>query len=73
MTLGMVLGMVGGFALVERLGRKLIQLGIATASLGLVILAATAQGQETISAWSAIPGTVLMGMGAASCSASSST
>ncbi len=63
-TVGMVAGMIGGFALVERLGRKLIQVGVTLSALGLVVVAATATGAAHVSAWSLVPGAVLIGIGA---------
>lgn len=64
LTAGMVVGMVGSFALVEKFGRKLIQIGVGIASIGLVVLAASMAGSEAPSAWSAAPGTVIIGIGA---------
>ena len=63
-TAGMVVGMVSGFALVDKLGRKLIQVGIAIAAIGLVVLAAMMHGASHPSAWLSVPGTVLIGIGA---------
>jgi EmrB/QacA subfamily drug resistance transporter len=60
---GMVAAMFVSFALAERLGRGLIQIGIVIAALGLVVLAAMVAGKSDVSAWSLVPGTVLAGAG----------
>lgn len=62
-SIGMVAAMFASFAVAERLGRKLIQIGIVVAALGLVLLAAMVAGTDDASAWSLVPGTVLAGAG----------
>lgn len=62
-SVGMVAAMFASFALAERLGRRLIQIGLVVAALGLVLLAAMVAGDGRVSAWTLVPGTVLAGAG----------
>src|SRR6266511_687580 len=49
MVLGLIVGMVASFALVARLGRHLLHVGIALVGAGAVILALTVTGAHTAS------------------------
>jgi hypothetical protein len=64
MVVGMILGMVGSFALVNRLGRHLLHLGILLIAAGAVVLAITLTDARTASTWDLLPGLVLVGAGA---------
>jgi EmrB/QacA subfamily drug resistance transporter len=64
MVVGMVIGMVGSFALVGRLGRRLIQIGVVLIAAGAATLALTLGGAHTASTWDLAPGLVLIGLGA---------
>jgi EmrB/QacA subfamily drug resistance transporter len=64
MVVGMVLGMGVSFALVGRLGRHLIHIGIALIAAGAALLAITAGGAGSASTWDLAPGLALIGLGA---------
>jgi EmrB/QacA subfamily drug resistance transporter len=64
MVVGMVIGMAGSFALVGRLGRRLIQIGVVLIAAGAATLALTLGGAHTASTWDLAPGLVLIGLGA---------
>jgi EmrB/QacA subfamily drug resistance transporter len=64
MVVGMILGMVGSFALVNRLGRHLLHVGILLIAAGAVVLALILTDARTASTWDLIPGLVLIGAGA---------
>jgi EmrB/QacA subfamily drug resistance transporter len=64
MVLGMFAGMGAGFALVGRLGRHLLHLGIVVVGAGTVVLALTATGARTASTLDLAPGLLLIGAGA---------
>jgi EmrB/QacA subfamily drug resistance transporter len=64
MVIGMIAGMGAGFALVARLGRHLIHLGVAIIIAGTVTLALTMSGALTASSWDLAPALVLIGFGA---------
>ena len=76
MVVGMIVGMGASFALVARLGRHLLHVGIALVGAGAVVLALTVTGAHTASALDLAPGLFLFGAGAGmamgSCSTSSS-
>lgn len=63
MVIGMVGGMAAGFALVKRLGRHLLHLGIAVVAAGAVTLAVTMSGLRYASIWDLVPSLVLIGLG----------
>jgi EmrB/QacA subfamily drug resistance transporter len=62
-SLAMVAAMFASFGLAERLGRRLIPLGLVVAALGLVLLAAMVAGRGDVSAWALVPGTAVAGAG----------
>jgi hypothetical protein len=62
MVVGMFAGMGAGFALVGRLGRHLLHLGIVIVGAGTVVLALT--GARTASTLDLAPGLLLIGAGA---------
>jgi EmrB/QacA subfamily drug resistance transporter len=64
MVIGMIAGMGAGFALVARLGRHLIHLGVAIIIAGTVTLALTMTGALTASSWDLAPSLVMIGFGA---------
>jgi EmrB/QacA subfamily drug resistance transporter len=64
MVMGMLLGMFGSFALVNRLGRYLLQLGILLIAAGAAILALTLTGGRVASSWDLVPGLLVVGAGA---------
>jgi predicted MFS family arabinose efflux permease len=64
MTAGMVVSMVISFALVAKLGRHLLHLGIALSAAGAVVLALTVSGATAASTWALLPALLLMGLGA---------
>jgi predicted MFS family arabinose efflux permease len=64
MVVGMIAGMGAGFALVGRLGRHLLHLGIAIVAAGKVVLAWTVTGAHSASTLDLAPGLFLIGLGA---------
>ncbi|HWH11731.1 MAG TPA: MFS transporter [Solirubrobacteraceae bacterium] len=66
MVLGMIAGMVAGTALVGRLGRHLLHLGVAITAAGTIVLALTVTGARTASTLDLAPGLFLIGLGAGS-------
>ena len=64
MVVGMILGMVGSFALVNRLGRHLLHVGILLIAAGAVVLALILTDARTASTWDLVPGLVFIGAGA---------
>jgi EmrB/QacA subfamily drug resistance transporter len=66
MVVGMIAGMGAGFALVARLGRHLLHLGVAIVVGGAVTLALTVTGARTASTWDLAPSLFLIGFGAGS-------
>ena len=64
MVVGMILGMVGGFALLARLGRRLLQVGILLVMGGAAGLALTTTGVDSASTWDLVPSLFFIGMGA---------
>lgn len=64
MVVGMIAGMGASFALVARLGRHLLHIGIALVGAGAVVLALTVTGAHTASALDLAPGLFLFGAGA---------
>ena len=64
MTAGMVASMVASFALVARLGRNVLHLGIALAGAGVAILALTMAGAHHADTWTLVPGLLVVGLGA---------
>jgi EmrB/QacA subfamily drug resistance transporter len=64
MVAGMIAGMGAGFALVGRLGRHLLHLGVAVVVAGAVTLALTVTGAQTASTWDLAPSLFLIGFGA---------
>ena len=64
MVVGMIAGMGAGFALVGRLGRHLLHLGVVIVAAGTVVLALTVTGAGTASTLDLAPGLFLIGLGA---------
>ena len=64
MVVGMIVGMGASFALVARLGRPLLHVGIALVGAGAVVLALTVTGAPTASTLDLAPGLFLFGVGA---------
>ena len=63
MVVGMILGMVGSLALVRRLGRHLLHLGILLIAAGAAALALSVTGAQAASTWDLVPGLFLVGAG----------
>jgi EmrB/QacA subfamily drug resistance transporter len=66
MVVGMIAGMGAGFALVGRLGRHLLHIGVAIVAAGTVVLALTVTGAHSASTLDLAPGLFLIGLGAGS-------
>jgi EmrB/QacA subfamily drug resistance transporter len=66
MVVGMIAGMGAGFALVGRLGRHLLHLGVAIVVGGAITLALTVTGAQTASTSDLAPSLFLIGFGAGS-------
>jgi EmrB/QacA subfamily drug resistance transporter len=66
MVVGMIAGMGVGFALVGRLGRHLLHIGVVIVAAGTVVLALTVTGAHTSSTLDLAPGLFLIGLGAGS-------
>ncbi len=64
MVVGMIAGMGAGTALVGRLGRHLLHLGVALIAAGTVGLALTVSGANTASTWDLAPALFVIGLGA---------
>jgi EmrB/QacA subfamily drug resistance transporter len=64
MVVGMIAGMGFGFALVGRLGRHLLHLGVVVVAAGTIVLAVTVTGARTVSTLDLAPGLFLIGLGA---------
>ena len=64
MVVGMFAGMGAGFALVGRLGRHLLHLGVVIVGAGTVVLALTVTGARAASTLDLTPGLLLIGAGA---------
>jgi EmrB/QacA subfamily drug resistance transporter len=64
MVIGMIAGMGAGFALVGRLGRHLLHVGVAIVAVGTVVLALAVTGTPAASTWDLAPGLFLIGLGA---------
>jgi EmrB/QacA subfamily drug resistance transporter len=63
MVVGMLAGMGASFALVARLGRHLLHLGVAVVAAGTVGLALTVTGADTASSWDLAPSLFVIGAG----------
>jgi EmrB/QacA subfamily drug resistance transporter len=64
MVVGMFAGMGAGFALVRRLGRHLLHVGVVIVAAGTVVLALTVTGARAASTLDLAPGLFLIGVGA---------
>jgi EmrB/QacA subfamily drug resistance transporter len=63
MVVGMILGMVGSTALVSRLGRHLLHIGILLIVAGTAGLALVLTGAHSASSWDLVPGLFCIGAG----------
>lgn len=63
MVVGMILGMVGSLALVRRLGRHLLHIGILLIAVGAAALAVILGAVDTASTWDLVPGLFFIGVG----------
>src|ERR1700722_3958 len=63
MGVGMIFGMLGSLALVKRLGRHLLHIGILFIAAGTTTLALMLTGVPSASTWDLVPGLVLVGAG----------
>ena len=66
MTIGMLAGMGLSFALVAKLGRRLLHIGIALVAAGAVALAMSVTGAHSASTWALAPSLLVIGVGAGS-------
>jgi predicted MFS family arabinose efflux permease len=64
MVVGMILGMAGSLALVQRLGRHLLHVGILLIAAGAACLALVLSSTVAASTWNLVPGLFLIGAGA---------
>jgi EmrB/QacA subfamily drug resistance transporter len=64
MVIGIILGMTASFALVNRLGRRLLHVGILLIAAGDICLALVLTGAHSASTWDLVPGLLLTGIGA---------
>jgi EmrB/QacA subfamily drug resistance transporter len=64
MVIGMVVGMTTSFALVKKLGRRLIQIGVALIAIGATVLALTVTGAHNVTTWDLAPALAIIGLGA---------
>jgi predicted MFS family arabinose efflux permease len=64
MVVGMILGMIGSFVAVSRLGRRLLHIGILLIAAGTIGLALILAGTRAASSWDLVPGIFLVGVGA---------
>ncbi|MGI8715374.1 MAG: MFS transporter [Solirubrobacteraceae bacterium] len=64
MTVGMVIAMIVSFALVSKLGRHLVHIGIVLVAAGTVGLALTVSGAQSASSWALAPSLFVVGFGA---------
>ena len=64
MVVGMIVGMVSGTALVKRLGRHLLHLGVVALAAGTLVLALTLTGTDSASLWDLAPSLLVIGLGA---------
>ena len=63
MTVGLVLAMAASFALVGRLGRHLIHIGIALVAAGTIAMALTLSGAQAVTSWDLAPTLFVIGAG----------
>ncbi len=63
MVVGMIVGMVVSSALVTRLGRHLLHIGIALIAVGTATLAVVLTGAHAASSWDLVPGLFFIGAG----------
>jgi EmrB/QacA subfamily drug resistance transporter len=64
MVIGIIVGMTVSFALVNRLGRHLLHIGILLIAAGDACVALTLTAAHSASAWDLVPGLLLAGAGA---------
>jgi EmrB/QacA subfamily drug resistance transporter len=64
MVIGIVIGMTVSFALVARLGRHLLHIGILMIAAGTALVALVLTGAHSASTWDLVPGLLLAGAGA---------
>ena len=67
MVIGLILGMFGSLALVKRLGRHLLHIGIVFIAAGAATLALQVTGASAASSWDLAPGLLLIGAGVGVC------
>jgi EmrB/QacA subfamily drug resistance transporter len=63
MVIGLITGMVVSGMLVQKLGRHLLHIGIATVAAGTITLALMLTGTTNASVWLLVPGLFLVGVG----------
>ncbi|HWH11735.1 MAG TPA: MFS transporter [Solirubrobacteraceae bacterium] len=63
-VIGIILGMAASFALVDRLGRHLLHIGILLIAAGTASIAVVLTGAHSATTWDLVPGLLLAGTGA---------
>lgn len=63
MVVGMIFGMIGSLAVVKRLGRHVLHIGILLVAAGAAVLALVLSGAHSASSWDLVPGLLLIGVG----------
>jgi MFS family permease len=63
MVVGLILGMLGSSAVVKRLGRHLLHIGILLITAGAIGLVLALTGARTASSWDLVPGLFFIGAG----------
>jgi EmrB/QacA subfamily drug resistance transporter len=67
MVIGMIAGMGGSMALVQRLGRHLLHIGIVLMGVGSAGLAVSVMHTSSASSWRLLPGLLVIGVGVGIC------
>ncbi len=67
MVVGMMVGMVASSAVVKRLGRHLLHIGIVLIAIGDATLALMLTGAHSATTWDLVPGLLLIGAGFGGC------
>ena len=63
MVVGLIVGMVVSGALVKKLGRHLLHIGVALIAIGATVMALTLAGKVSASTWDLVPGLLFVGAG----------
>ena len=63
LVIGLIVGMFVSGALVKRLGRHLLHIGIVSIAVGAVVMALALSGTHAVSTWDLVPGLLFVGAG----------